>query len=219
MPLDLTRLDVTAETVRVDDAAEFTITIGAQDTALDVSGATVSVQEASALDVSAATVEVQEATALDVSGATVPTEQQSPVKVENTNGTAIDPATEGKLEDVRALLDKLDDALTSVGSDEVRTTIENGASPVEFPDVGRRTVSTAGSPESLVSAPAPVASGVEVKAMPGNTGTVFVFISGESKADSYPLSPGDEVFMPVDDASKVIVDVGTGGDTVAFIAA
>lgn len=219
MPLDLTRLDVTAETVNVDDAAEFTITIGAQDTALDVSAATVDVQEASALDVSAATVEVQEATALDVSASTVPVEQQTPVQVEDSGGTAIDPATEGKLESVRALLDKLDDALTSVGSDEVRATIENGASPVAFPDTGRRTVSTAGSPESLASAPAPVASGVEVKAMPGNTGTAFIFISGESKADSYPLAPGDEVFMPVDDASKVIVDVGTGGDTVAFIAA
>jgi hypothetical protein len=62
MPLDLTKLDLTAETVVVDDAAEFTITIGAQDTALDVSGAT------------------------------VPTEQQSPVKIENSGGTPIDPA-------------------------------------------------------------------------------------------------------------------------------
>jgi len=62
MPLDLTRLDVTAETVTVDDAAEFTITIGAQDTALDVSGAT------------------------------VPTEQQSPISVEDTSGTQVDPA-------------------------------------------------------------------------------------------------------------------------------
>jgi len=207
-----TPLDVSASEVDVDLASQ-------TGPALDVSGATVPVQEASALDVSAATVEVQEATALDVSASTVPVEQQTPVQVEDSSGTPIDPATEGKLESVRSLLDKLDDALTSVGSDEVRVTIENGASPVAFPDTGRRTVSTSGSPESLVSAPAPVASGVEVKAMPGNTGTAFIFISGESKADSYPLAPGDEVFMPVDDASKVIVDVDTGGDTVAFIAA
>jgi len=150
---------------------------------------------------------------------TVPTEQQSPVKIEDSSGTPIDPATEGKLEQVRSILDKLDDALTSVGSDEVRVTIENGASPVAFPDTGRRTVSTAGSPEALVSAPAPVASGVEVKAMPGNGNTAYVWISGEGKSDSYPLAAGDEVFMPVDDASKVIVDVDTGGDTVAFVAA
>ena len=207
-----TPLDVSAAEVDVDLASQ-------TGPALDVSGATVAVQEASALDVSAATVEVQEAAALDVSAATVPTEQQTPVQIETSGGTAIDPATEQKLESVRALLDRLDDSLTSVGSDEVRTTIENGASPVAFPDTGRRTVSTAGSPEALVSAPAPVASGVEVKALPSNAGTAFIFISGESKADSYPLAPGDEVFMPVDDASKVIVDVGTGGDTVAFIAA
>jgi hypothetical protein len=204
-----------------------------EDTALDASAAeidvdlnsqslqNVSVDLASDSLANPIDVDISSASAepLDVSGATVPTEQQSPVKVEDSGGAAIDPATEGKLESVRSLLDKLDDALTSVGSDEVRVTIENGASPVAFPDTGRRTVSTSGSPESLVSAPAPVASGVEVKAMPGNTGTAFIFISGESKADSYPLAPGDEVFMPVDDASKVIVDVDTGGDTVAFIAA
>jgi hypothetical protein len=209
---------------------------------------TVSVQEDTALDASAAEIDVNlnsqslqnvsvdlasdslanpidvdiasaSAEPIDVSGATVPTEQQSPVKIEDSGGAAIDPATEQKLESVRALLDRLEDALTSVGSDEVRTTIENGASPVAFPDTGRRTVSTAGSPEALVSAPAPVASGVEVKALPSNAGTAFIFISGESKADSYPLAPGDEVFMPVDDASKVLADVNTGGDTVAFIAA
>lgn len=40
---------------------------------------------------------VQEDTALDVSAATVPTEQQTPVGVENTGGTQVDPATEGSL--------------------------------------------------------------------------------------------------------------------------
>ena len=34
---------------------------------------------------------VQEETALDVSGATVPTEQQTPVAVEDTSGTRVDP--------------------------------------------------------------------------------------------------------------------------------
>lgn len=122
-------LDVSASTVSVQEdtpldvsAAEVDVDLASQTgPALDVSGATVAVQEASALDVSAATVDVQEATALDVSGATVPTEQQSPVGVEDTNGTAIDPATEQKLESVRVLLDKLDDALTSVASDTLRT--------------------------------------------------------------------------------------------------
>lgn len=122
-------LDVSASTVSVQEdtpldvsAAEVDVDLASQTgPALDVSGATVAVQEASALDVSAATVDVQEATALDVSAATVPVEQQTPVQVEDSGGTAIDPATEGKLENVRALLDKLDDALASVASDTLRT--------------------------------------------------------------------------------------------------
>ena len=44
------------------------------------------------LDVSDATVSVQEATALDVSGATVPTNLQTPVGVEDSTGTQVDPA-------------------------------------------------------------------------------------------------------------------------------
>lgn len=132
-----TPLDVSAAEVDVDLASQ-------TGPALDVSGATVAVQEASALDVSAATVEVQEATALDVSGATVPTEQQSPVKVENTNGTAIDPATEGKLEQVRSLLDGLDDALASVASDTLRTEQQT---PVGVEDSTGTQIDPASNPE------------------------------------------------------------------------
>jgi len=207
MPLDLTRLDVTAETVKVDDAAEFTITIGAQDTALDVSGAT------------------------------VPTEQQSPVKVENTDDTAIDPATESKLENVRALLDKLDDALASVASDTLRTEqqspvgIEDNAGtqvdPATSSDV--QAVESAVGDESTASQEADsslsrgsttsLGSGAEVRALPTNSGNAYVWISSGSKSESRILTPGDEVFLPTSDLSNVIVDVDTGGEGVSVVAA
>jgi len=106
-----------------------------EDTALDASAAeidvdlnsqslqNVSVDLASDSLANPIDVDISSASAepLDVSGATVPTEQQSPVKVEDSGGTSIDPATEQKLETVRSLLDKLDDALASVASDTLRT--------------------------------------------------------------------------------------------------
>lgn len=145
-------LDVSAATVSVQEdtpldvsAAEVDVDLASQTgPALDVSGATVPVQEASALDVSAATVEVQEATALDVSASTVPTEQQSPVKIEDSSGTPIDPATEAKLENVRSLLDKLDDALASVAGDTLRTEQQT---PVGVEDSTGTQIDPASNPE------------------------------------------------------------------------
>lgn len=193
-------LDVSAAEVDVDIASQ---------TLTNVSVELASDSLAGSLDVDLA----------NVSSGTLAVEQQTPVKVEDSQGTAIDPATEQKLESVRSLLDKLDDALASAGSDELRVNLKNGASPVSFPDVGRQTVSTSGSPEALVSGPAPVASGVRVKALPGNGNTVYAWITGGSKAEAFVLAAGDEVFIPVDDASKVVVDVDSGGDSVSYVAA
>jgi len=64
------------------------VNIDGQQGALDVSAATVDVQEATPLDVSAATVDVAAAAA---GGLAV--EQQTPVALEDTNETPVDPAT------------------------------------------------------------------------------------------------------------------------------
>lgn len=63
----------------------------------------------------AGTLSIQEATPLDVSGATVPTEQQTPVSVEDSGGTTIDPASEATLSELSA-------SLASAGGDTLLTT-------------------------------------------------------------------------------------------------
>lgn len=63
--------------------------------------------------------------ALDVSGATVPTEQQTPIQLENSSGTNIDPATEGTLNAIKTAAQALDDALVSNATDEIRVTSPN----------------------------------------------------------------------------------------------
>jgi len=58
--------------------------------------------------------------ALDVSGATVPTEQQTPIQLENSSATNIDPATEGTVDAIKTAAQALDDALASNATDELR---------------------------------------------------------------------------------------------------
>lgn len=110
-------LDVSAATVSVQEATALDVSAATvtvtDDGAFNVAG-TVSVQEATALDVSAATVSVQEATALDVSAATVPTEQQTPVGIEDSGGVQIDPATTA-----------LENALQANAADEFRARLHD----------------------------------------------------------------------------------------------
>lgn len=246
MPLDLTRLDITDETVTVDEAANFTITIGAQDIALDVSGATVPVQEDTPLDVSAAEVDIditsQTGPALDVSAATVPTEQQTPIGVEDSTGTQVDPATSSDVQAVESAIgdegtasQEADSALSATAierltalvdalesgraTDEIRVSAVSGATPVPTPIVERKLVSTAGSPEAVRSSATSLGSGAEVRGLPTNTGNAYVWISGGSKSESRILTPGDEVFLPTSDLSNVIIDVDTGGEGVSVVAA
>jgi hypothetical protein len=142
------------------------------------------VQEASALDVSAATVDVQEATALDVSASTVPVEQQTPIQVEDSGGTPIDPATEGKLESVRALLDDLDDALASVASDTLRTEQQ---SPVAVED----TSGTQVDPARATDFPSATTVGHDLSASNLTVGPVPVGRSQALIVSGNPTGAGD----------------------------
>jgi hypothetical protein len=82
---------------------------------------------------------------------------------------------------------------------------------------GQKTVSTAGSAEALASSQALV-SGVQIKALAGNTNNVYV---GDSDVDSntgFVLAAGEEVFIEVDDLATVYLDVDTNGEGVSYIA-
>ena len=80
----------------IDPASEQTVTSVAN--LLDaIEDALASVASDSLLVDSNSALGVQSASPLDVSGATVPTEQQTPVAVEDSAGTQVDPATDGTL--------------------------------------------------------------------------------------------------------------------------
>lgn len=67
-----------------------------EETALDVSGATVPTEQQTAVEIgtwNAGTLPIQEDTPLDVSGATVPTEQQTPIALEDVNGSSSSATT------------------------------------------------------------------------------------------------------------------------------
>jgi hypothetical protein len=164
-------------------------------------------------EVSAGTLTVTDDGALDVNSLpsiTIGTDNVGVAK--ETTLSSVDSA-------LNSLAGALDGDVFEVEGDVLRTVVENDSEPPPFPDVGQLTVSTAGSPEALVSQSAPVASGVKVKALPTNASATHVWVTGGSKSQAYVLAAGDEVFVPIDDASKIILDVDTGGDGVSFIAA
>jgi hypothetical protein len=65
------------------------------------------------------------------------------------------------------------------------------------------------------------ARGVQLKAASANTGTVYVGNSdvtadSADATDGFPLTPGEGLFLPVDDPSRVYVVGSTSGQKVFF---
>jgi citrate lyase gamma subunit len=182
-------LDVSAVTVPVEqqtavqlaDATDTTISPAEDSTvqdvvnelqnALDVSGATVTVTDDGSLNI-AGTVTVTEASTLAV-------EQQTPVGVEDSTGTQVDPATENTLADV---LTELQSALDVSGATVTTTTDAADAGPVTA-----RTTST-----STTVSVAPGRFGdetaVHVDASGSGTLTVGVSTDGGTTVDERTLS-------------------------------
>jgi len=77
---------------------------------------------------------------------------------------------------------------------------------------GKKTVATAGTPESLGSQEC--GEGVYVVANPANTGAVYVFPSAGTKNDCIPLQPGDSDFWPISNISALKIDVDISGESV-----
>jgi hypothetical protein len=103
--------------------------------------------------------------ALDVSGATVPTEQQTPIQLENSSGTNIDPATEGTVNAIKTAAEALDDALASTATDEIRVTspspLDVSASEVDV-DLNSQTLTNVSVDLNAQSGPALDVSGATV---------------------------------------------------------
>lgn len=84
---------------------------------------------------------------------------------------------------------------------------------------GHDTVATAGTAEALNGGAAlavPDGHAVKIKALPGNTGNVYVGDSTVSASSGYVLTPGDTVSIQVADVATIYADVDTGGEGVSW---
>jgi len=84
---------------------------------------------------------------------------------------------------------------------------------------GQKTVPTAGSAVSLGSQP--IAGPLAVKALPANTGVIYLGndgAGGVSSSTGYPLSPGDLIiFEFVGDLANLWVNASVNGEGVAWL--
>lgn len=94
---------------------------------------------------------------------------------------------------------------------------------------GQRTVTTAGTAVPLSATPL-LARAVAIKALPGNTGVVYIGNDGAgdvTSANGYPLSAGDQILREAPagddyasgdiDLADIWVDAATNGDKVAWL--
>lgn len=63
----------------------------------------------------------------------------------------------------------------------------------------------------------PLAVGVIVKALPGNSGTVYVGGQGTSSINGFPLAKSEVVFVPLSWLDQLTVASATSGDGIAYI--
>ena len=83
---------------------------------------------------------------------------------------------------------------------------------------GQKTVSSAGTAEALVASSTKIRQGVYIKALEGNSGTVYVGDSDVSSSNGYELAAGDVVFLAVRDLADIYLDVSSGGEGASFLA-
>lgn len=204
----------------IDPATE--PTLSSIDTSIDVDLSTLLQTADQPLDVSDAEVDI------DISSltyGTLPVEQQTPVGVENTGGTQIDPATESTLGNVLKTSD-----LTYDADGNLKTNIRN-LTPTDdevtskddvFTNIafGQDSVTTSGTAEALnggTSQTVPKGANLKIKALSGNSGIVYVGDSTVGTGSGFELQSGEEVTLKVDDVANVYIDVGTDGDGVSWI--
>ena len=122
------------------------------------------------------------------------------VNLENTSEIIIAPSTEGKQDTIISLLQ---------GLGALGTTLK----------AGRKTVTTAGTAETLVASTDTLVVGVIIKAFKENTGTVHIGIStvDSSSAKQYELEAGEAISISINDLVKIYVDVSVNGEGVQYI--
>lgn len=81
---------------------------------------------------------------------------------------------------------------------------------------GQKTVATAGSAEVLAAASTAIKA-VAIKALPTNTGKVYVGDSGVSSANGFVLSVNEGVCLDVDNLQDIYLDVSVNGEGASYV--
>lgn len=79
---------------------------------------------------------------------------------------------------------------------------------------GQATVAAAGTRVQLPDQPARTCS---IKALPANTGVIYVGGSAVAAANGYPLSAGDAVDIAIENLSDLWIDASANGQSVAWL--
>lgn len=85
---------------------------------------------------------------------------------------------------------------------------------------GQTTVATAGTAVQLSSTNVPDMSGVYIKALSTNTGSVYIGNDGAddvTSSNGYELEAGESIFINESLLSKIYVDAANNGDKVAYL--
>lgn len=67
------------------------------------------------------------------------------------------------------------------------------------------------------SAPADI-EGIIIKALAGNTGTIYITETGQPWSQGFPLAKGESVSLGVDSFAKLHIWIATAGDGFAYLA-
>ena len=82
---------------------------------------------------------------------------------------------------------------------------------------GQKTVTTAGTRVALATTQA-ITSGVKIKALSANTGSIFVGNSSVSSSNGFVLKASEEVFLEIANLATVYLDSSVNGEGVSYIA-
>ena len=61
-------------------------------------------------------------------------------------------------------------------------------------------------------------TGVQIKALPGNTGTVYLGTSSVTASNGYQLEASNELFINVSTLANLYIDVSVGGEGIVYYA-
>lgn len=93
--------------------------------------------------------------------------------------------------------------------------------PADVARSGQRTIATAGTAQSLITSNFNESiSGLYIKALSGNSGSVYIGNDGSgdvTSSNGFELEAGDVIFLNESNPENIILDSANDGDGVSFI--